>query len=261
MQKNKTYKMVGLFVLTGFLVFSAIIFHYVIKKFTSDDSQYVVLYFEESIQGLSVGSSVVFKGVEVGQVAKISLVTNLQNGTFKMPVFITFKQNRSFQMKDGNKDASAEEILHSLIEKGLRARLISANYLTGQLMIELDMDPSVPAILRGTGEHLEIPTVISSIGMISKDLQEIPFRENMMQLGNLLKELDDKLPPIMDNLYRITDKTDKLLDGQATRAEKTITNFNAMVEQMTKAGRSIQNLADYLERHPEAMLQGKRRPR
>ena len=50
MQKNKTYKIVGLFVLTGFLVFSAIIFHYVGKKFTSDDSQYVVLYFEESIQ-------------------------------------------------------------------------------------------------------------------------------------------------------------------------------------------------------------------
>ena len=75
MQKNKTYKIVGLFVLTGFLVFSAIIFHYVGKKFTSDDSQYVVLYFEESIQGLNVGSSVVFKGVEVGQVAKISLIS------------------------------------------------------------------------------------------------------------------------------------------------------------------------------------------
>lgn len=260
MQKNKTYKIVGLFVLTGFLVFSAIIFHFVGKKFTSDDSQYVVLYFEESIQGLNVGSSVVFKGVEVGQVAKISLITNLQNGTFKMPVFITFKQNRSFQMKDG-KEASPKEILHSLIEKGLRARLISANYLTGQLMIELDMDPSVPAILRGTGEHMEIPTVISSIGMISKDLQEIPFRENMMQLGNLLKELDDKLPPIMDNMYNITAKTDKLLDSQATRAEKTINNFNAMVEQMSRAGRSVQNLADYLERHPEAMLQGKRRPK
>lgn len=260
MQKNKTYKMVGLFVLTGFLVFSAIIFHYVGKKFASDDSQYVVLYFEESIQGLNVGSSVVFKGVEVGQVAKISLITNLQNGTFKMPVFITFKRNRSFQMKDG-KEAAPEEILHSLIEKGLRARLISANYLTGQLMIELDMDPSAPAVLRGTGEHMEIPTVISSIGMISKDLQEIPFRENMMQLGNLLKELDEKLPPIMENLYGITDKTDKLLDSQAARAEKTINNFNAMVEQMSRAGRSVQNLADYLERHPEAMLQGKRRPK
>ena len=260
MQKNKTYKMVGLFVLTGFLVFSAIIFHYVGKKFASDDSQYVVLYFEESIQGLNVGSSVVFKGVEVGQVAKISLITNLQSGTFKMPVFITFKRNRSFQMKDG-KEAAPEEILHSLIEKGLRARLISANYLTGQLMIELDMDPSAPAILRGTEEHMEIPTVISSIGMISKDLQEIPFRENMMQLGNLLKELDEKLPPIMENMYGITDKTDKLLDSQAARAEKTINNFNAMVEQMSRAGRSVQNLADYLERHPEAMLQGKRRPK
>ena len=65
----------------------------------------------------------------------------------------------------------------------------------------------------------------------------------------------------MENLYGITDKTDKLLDSQAVRAEKTINNFNAMVEQMSRAGRSVQNLADYLERHPEAMLQGKRRPK
>ncbi|MDO4161960.1 MAG: MlaD family protein [Pseudomonadota bacterium] len=259
MQKNKTYKLVGLFVLTGFLVFAAIIFHYVGKKFSTDDSQYVVLYFEESIQGLNVGSSVVFKGVEVGRVVKINLLTDLQTGTFKMPVFINFKEKKSFRIgKD--KEISAQEILHSLIKKGLRARLISANYLTGQLMIELDMEPNTPAILRGTGDHLEIPTVISSIGMISKDLQEIPFRENMMQLGNLLKELDEKLPPIMENLYRITDKTDKIIEKKSTETTKTLTNFNAMIEQMTRAGRSIQNLSDYLERHPEAILQGKRRP-
>lgn len=257
MQQNKSYKLAGLFVIVGLLVFCGIVFHYVSKKFTTDDSRYVVMYFEESIQGLNVGSPVVFKGVEVGRVVKIRLLTNLKDGTFKMPVFISFKENKSFQI--GQNEVSGDDVLQSLVKKGLRARLISANYLTGQLMIELDMEPSVPAIFRGTGDHMEIPTVISSFGMISKDLQEIPFRENMLQLGNLLKELDESLPPILDNLENITAKMDKVIDSKAEETSKIINNFNATLSDMGRASKSIQHLADYLERHPEAMLQGKRK--
>ena len=43
MQKNKTYKIVGLFVLTGFLVYSDITLNYIGKKLTSDDSKDLVL--------------------------------------------------------------------------------------------------------------------------------------------------------------------------------------------------------------------------
>ena len=68
MAKKKTYKMVGLFVLLGFSCLGGIIFHYMRQKFFEDDADVAVMYFEESISGLSVGSSVVFKGVEVGQV-------------------------------------------------------------------------------------------------------------------------------------------------------------------------------------------------
>lgn len=257
MRKNKSYKLVGLFVIIGIAVFSGIVFHYVSKKFSTDEGRYVVMYFEESIQGLSVGSPVVFKGVEVGKVAKIRLLTNLKDGTFKMPVFISFRENKSFQI--GQSEVSGEDVLHTLVNKGLRARLISANYLTGQLMIELDMEPNIPAVFRGTGEHMEIPTVISSFGMISKDLQEIPFRENMIQLGNLLKELDENLPPILANLENITAKMDKVIDSKAEETSKILNNFNATLSDMGRAGKSIQHLADYLERHPEALLQGKRK--
>jgi len=257
MQQNKSYKLVGLFVIVGFVIFGSIIFHYASKKFSTDEKRYVVMYFEESIQGLSVGSPVVFKGVEVGKVAKIRLLTNLKDGTFKMPVFISFKENKSFQI--GRDEVSGEDVLHTLVNKGLRARLISANYLTGQLMIELDMEPNTPAVFRGTGEHMEIPTEISSFGMISKDLQEIPFRENMTQLGNLLKELDENLPPILKNLENITAKMDGLIDSKAQETSKIINNFNATLSDMGRASKALQHLADYLERHPEALLQGKRR--
>lgn len=256
MQQNNSYKAVGAFVFLGLICFAAIVFYYAGKRFTSDDSQYVVMYFEESIQGLNVGSPVVFKGVEVGKVAKIRLLANVKDGTFKMPVFVSFKENKSFSVGK-NQDISGERVLQTLVKKGLRARLISSNYLTGQLMIELDMDPDAPAIMRGTGDHMEIPTMMSSIGMISRDLQEIPFRENMLQLGDLLRKLDENLPPILEHMTSITQKLDKTLDNKNKEVTRMINSFDAAMQDMGQASISIKNLADYLERHPEAILRGK----
>ncbi len=255
-KQNKTYVRVGMFVVIGFLCFIAIIFHFLNKKFSTDDSQLVVMYFEESIQGLNVGSPVVFQGVEIGKVAKIRLLTNLKLGTFKAPVYVSFKEKKSFQI-GSHRDVSGENVLKALVEKGLRARLINANYLTGQLMIELNMEPNTPAIMRGSGYYMEIPTVISSFAMISKDLQEIPIRENLMQLGNILNNLEKKLPPIMDNLIDITTKLDNILYKKSQETTKAIDVFNSTMRDVGEASKSFKNLADYLERHPETLLRGK----
>lgn len=258
MKQEKTYKMVGFFVVIGFISLIAIIYNYLSYKFSTDESNYVVMYFDESIQGLNVGSPVMFKGVEIGKVAKIRLLTNIKEGTFKTPVYVSFEGKKALGSgTDGR--LSAKIVLQNLIEKGLRARLVSASYLTGQLMIELSMDPNSPAIFRGTGTYMEIPTILSSFGMISKDLQEIPFRENMLQLGNLLKQLDDKLPPILDNLNHITAKIDNLLDSKSKETTQAIRSFEETMDNIGQASLSIKNLADYLERHPEALLMGKER--
>lgn len=256
MKQERTYKMVGFFVILGFASFIAIIYNYLQNKFSTDESNYVVMYFEESIQGLNVGSPVMFKGVEIGKVARIRLLTNIKEGTFKTPVFVSFEGKKALRSgSDGS--ISAKMVLHSLIEKGLRARLVSASYLTGQLMIELNMDPTSPAILHGTGTYMEIPTVLSSFGMISKDLQEIPFRENMLQLGNLLKQLDEKLPPILDNLNKVTAKVDNLLEVKSKETSQAVQSFEEAMDNIGQASLSIKNLTDYLERHPEAILMGK----
>ena len=256
MQQKKTYKMVGLFMVVGLASLIGVVLNYASQRFTTNQEDLVVMYFEESIRGLSVGSSVVFKGVEVGKVADISLLANLREGTFKTPVLVLFNLEDSIDTID-RAELDNKQMLDNLIAKGLRARLISANYLTGQLMIELVMDAKTPAVLRGTGRYWEIPTELSSFAMLSQDLEEVPLRETLSRLGNIIQDLEENLPQILENTAQITQKIDKVLDRKSGEASKSMNSFNAAMEEISKTSRSIKNLTDYLERHPEALLMGK----
>lgn len=276
MQNKKTYKMTGLFVIVGLVCFFGIIAYFISSKFTINKNAMIVMYFDESIDGLSVGAPVVLSGVDVGKVVKIKLIPDFEEGTFKVPVFITI---------DGGGDADREEVeetLKHLIEKGLRARLVNSNFLTGQLKIELVMDTSQKAIMRGDGSYMEIPTEYSSYAMLSKDLEDVSLREILSKLGNILNDIDENLPIIMKsigsvsanvdenlpsimsninsvagNISNITSKMDAVMDKKNGEATKTMNNFNNTLEEISKASRSLKNLVDYLERHPEAIIQGK----
>ena len=79
----------------------------------------------------------------------------------------------------------------------------------------------------------------------------------MMRLGDLLIDLDDKLPPVLDNITQITGKINTMLNRNTGDITQTLNNFNATLEEIAKAGRSVKNLTDYLERHPEAIIRGK----
>lgn len=256
MQQKKTYKIVGLFVIIGLAALVGVVLKYASQRFTTNQDDLVVMYFEESIRGLSVGSSVVFKGVEVGKVADISLLADLSDGTFKTPVLVLFDLESNMDIV-GNSELSERQMFDNLIDKGLRARLISANYLTGQLMIELVMDAKTPAVLRGTGKYWEIPTELSSFAMLSQDLEEVPLRETLSRLGNIIQDLEENLPQILKNMAQVTQKVDKALDKKSGEASKSMQGFNTAMEEISKTSRSIKNLTDYLERHPEALLMGK----
>ncbi len=290
--QQKKYKMVGLFIVIGMAAFIGIVLNYVAKRFTTNQDDLVVMYFDESIRGLSVGSAVVFKGVEVGKVESISLQANLMEGTFKTPVLVLFNLEKSVDIID-SADLDDKQMLDNLIAKGLRAQLISANYLTGQLMIELVMEPKTPSVLRGTGKYWEIPTIYSPFAQISKDLEQIPLQESLARLGNILNDIEDNLPEILKNIRLLTKslasdtpdtlenisklieelkkdmpsllknmndiaaKLDNTMDKRRGSVVKTMKNFNNALEEFSKASRSIKNLTDYLERHPEAVIQGK----
>ncbi len=287
---NKTYKLTGLFVLIGIICFAGIMGYFMKQKYSARSEDMLIMYFDESVRGLSVGSPVVLQGVEVGKVAKIRLMTNLEKGTFKTPVYMIFNDDGSTPERSREE---YEVLLKNLIEKGLRARLITSNFLTGQLMIELVMLPNDKPVYRGSGKYPEIPTVYSSFAQISKDLEDIPLQDTIIRVGNLIDNIDESIPVILKdisqttatiretapdvmkklsdlaeslnknipslltNLNDVSKKVNSLMDEKTGSAGRTLENMNKTLEDISKASRSLKNLTDYLERHPEAVIQGK----
>lgn len=258
MRKEPNKKLIGLFVVIGVLIFGLLIAGYVRKELFPPKENMVVMYFDESVKGLSVGSPVVFKGVEIGKVAKIDLIANPENMEFKIPVYVKLGENK---VNPYGKRTFYEDkmLLDALIKKGLRARLITQNYLTGQLMIELEMLPDTPIKLRSSRQHvLEIPTVLSPIGELSKNMQKLPIRETLDRLNSILGTIDKQLPDIMPEVASIAKSLNKIVMVGSKDSSGTLSNLNKTLFDISEAAKSIRLFMEYLERHPEAFIKGKK---
>ena len=92
MKKEPNKKAVGLFIIIGFALFFGLLGQSVFHKIHADTKNLVVMYFNESLQGLSEGSAVIFQGVEVGKVTRIVLVTNKNDLNFTVAVYAPLKK-------------------------------------------------------------------------------------------------------------------------------------------------------------------------
>lgn len=258
MRKEPNKKLIGLFVVVGAVIFALLIAGYIRKELFPPKENMIVMYFDESVKGLSVGSPVVFKGVEIGKVAKIDLIANPENMEFRIPVYVKLGENK---LNPYGKRAfyGDKMLLDALIKKGLRARLISQNYLTGQLMIELEMLPDTPIKLRSNRGHvLEIPTVLSPIGELSKNMQRLPIRETLDKLNSILGTIDKQLPDIMPEIASIAKSLNKIVMVGSKDSSGTLSNLNKTLFDISEAAKSIRLFMEYLERHPEAFIKGKK---
>ncbi len=261
MKKEPNKKSIAMFIIVGFLIMGAIILKNVAEKFFPDNKNLAVMYFSESIKGLNIGSPVVFEGVQVGKVVNIEILTNPQTLAFNIPVYVRFEEYGDISKKDFNQDLTRNEVLHLLIEKGLRARLTSQNLLTGQLMIELLMLPNTPIDLKHeyNGKRLfEIPTTLSTIGGLSKDLQDLPLRQIIVRMDKILQEFETELPQILPRFAKLGEKLNHYADKSIPQTEQTLNQMNRTLKDVSSAAKSMKNLTDYLERHPDALLKGKK---
>lgn len=183
--------MVGAFVLGGILLFTAGIILLGGKRYFSDQLQYT-LYFDGSVSGLSIGAPVVFRGVPMGNVVGISLVANARDSNITIPVKIQISDN-SFINRSGAtlSEESQAEILHRMVQKGLRARLQLASLITGQYRIELDFFPNTPMNFRSSNPDSEIPTIPSPIDTLQRTLARLPIEQIADSLTAILANVTD----------------------------------------------------------------------
>ncbi len=269
MSKKTNTKAVGLFVLIGFLCLFGIISKFMWNKISNSNQNIVVMYFQESVKGLSIGSPVVLEGVEVGKVVQIELVTSSNVMDFSIPVYVKFQKIRDINDSSFLQLTDKRTKLNELINHGLRARLATQSYITGQLMIELIFQPNTPIVLKRKNQTsvLEIPTTLSTIKELSQGIQRLPLKDMVDRADRVLGALENNLPVILPKfaelltaMTELTKNIEKLTPQSKTillKTNKTLNNANTTLQDISATARSIKNLTDYLERHPEAILKGK----
>ena len=269
-QKANT-KLIGTFVLTAFFIFIATFLLINRDRFFSRSIKYV-LYFQGSIKGLNVGSQVVFNGVPIGRVVGISLITNMQTMEIQTPVYIETNE-KSFIVTNtrGRSKEDLQEFTDKMIAKGLRAKLVSQSFLTGQMMVAMGFYPDTPVVLqKHNPKMVEIPTVPSTGEELLQTFQKLPLQETLENLNRLLVEtnrlvqfVNGDSPEMVKNVLSMTASLSSAA-GKAERAlssfdedSRTMMDLNKMFRDFSSAAQSLRNWSDYLERHPEALLRGK----
>ena len=261
-------------------------------------SQRYVLYFNESLRGLSVGAPVTLLGLPGGEVVEVGLDLDPATASIRGRVeIVTFPERliaRLNRQQAGTGDALAKSqqqrraLMQRLVEqRGLRAQLQSGNLLTGQLYVALEYFPDEPkAKVDFSAEVPVLPVVPSTlpnleakVSSIIAKLEKLPLEEIGADVTKVLVTLNATLESASTALNRIdADLTpalkttvEELRQAVATanqllqNTDATLLGANAPAQQelrdalqeVSAAARSVRVLADYLDRHPEALIRGK----
>jgi len=183
---------VGLFVLGAFVVGLVALFSFGGVNFFSKPERFIV-YFDESIHGLDLGSPVKFRGVRIGRVVDLN-VRSLPTGR-RSVVAVVCELSRNV-VADGSGtpvDVSDRKELERMIEDGLRAQLGVIGLATGLLYVELDFyDVADHPLVRREGmksAYVEMPAVPSAISEFQANLTEILNDMKDVDLGKLAQEI------------------------------------------------------------------------
>jgi paraquat-inducible protein B len=196
-------------------------------------------------------------------------------------------------------------------------------------MINIDFFPdTLPGLVGLDPRYAEIPTIPSTLEQLSKDIQNLPWKDlfdnahaavqgidklvnspamastikNMDQaLGQAtlaLKTVNEQMKPILVNIEEATasihssavkvdaaltgekgvpaqleetfkavqkalaqaDTTMQTVEGLATQNSWIVTQAGETMDELGKAADALRALSDFLERHPEALIKGKKAP-
>ncbi len=266
------------------------------KEEVYDVKRYFLMFFDQTVRGLSPGAPVEIRGIKVGEVVKLNLQYDTVTQDFRIPVLVMLEPQRihSLVTQEGTvisgekvDEAIDEGILDRglakrdqlMVEKGFRAQLKTGNLLTGQLFIDMDYYPeAAPATITEENGYRVFPTIstpleriMEKVDAILKKVDALPLdkiSENINVAINDLKTVFKEFGAISgkvnrETLPRVNESLDKLtttLEGiDATLGPDSALSYNSreVMDELSMAIRSLRSLLDYLEKNPQALILGK----
>lgn len=166
------------------------------------------LYFPGSVKGLDPGAPVTFRGVKVGEVREVqAILTDRPDALIQIEVVIEIRHN-VVKVPEGQSvpaallpSASHEAFARGLLDRGIRARLMSASFLTGQKYIDLDFLPQEPARLAGLRpRYPQLPTSPTALEKLGDRAEAILNRAVELPVDQMLDDLRKTLVAARDLL-------------------------------------------------------------
>jgi len=238
---------IGVFVLASIiLIIVAILvfgsFHLFQRKL------FIETYFNESVQGLSVGSPVKYRGIDIGQVKKITLVNNvyplpmITNG-YSRYVYVLMSINPDFMSNTSTRDMPA--VIADDVKQGLRVKLALLD-LTGHAYLEVNFTSvgrnSVLPI-DWTPKHIYIPSTTSVLTRFTDNIQAV--------LAGLKDVNFKKLFGNIQDFAKNADKTMQKVNSVLTRTQSNIVSITH------NAGKTLENtrqLTEKVKNNPSSIL-------
>ena len=314
----------GTLVIGAFVVVVAVLLSFRSCHLFSKPGRFVA-YFNESVQGLDVGSAVKLRGVRVGRVLSIRILYDSKTRQPQVVVAGELDQNVVSDRAGQIVPITDRATLQALIKQGLCAKIDLVS-ITGLQFVELDFldpqqfpapsleagihDPIVPTLRSGMSELVaNLSKIVSNLNKadvagLSRELKSLLTNANQQVAGLELKKMVAKATAAAESieafagspeakeafanfnqtaarLQALVAKLDTQVEPVRAELIRTLRSFQDTAEsvrgllgpqsglgeeaartlrQVTEAAASLQQLADFLERNPNALITGRIRP-
>jgi len=205
---------------------------------------YLVTYFPGSVQGLNVGAQVQFQGVPIGQVVEIGLDYVADRDSFRIPVRYEVWPKTIHVLGD-LEGTDPPDLLRRLVEeRGLRAQLESVSFVTGQYLVSLSLNPSLPApaAAHHPGAMIRVPAIAATRDRVQEMLENLHLDELVDTATQTLKALRELVAAretrsALTNLNRslaaiatFVERIDQEIRPLSDRADATLSEYEQLGE-------------------------------
>ncbi len=250
------------------------------------DELYYLAEFPGNQRGVDGGTAVELEGNEVGEVEEAHLRYDARLHTLVTRIIFSIDPKRVDildmpRAQGADQQMAVKSWIESLVGQGLRAQVTSVSFLTGLKIVGLEMDKGEPrAALEHVGDYVKIPAGASGdfaeiLQNLHSVLKNVDRATSGPELGHAVKSLDDTLtrldkvtqevePDIKSLIKSLRETADSAqstlntVQGLIGNSAPTGTDLPRLIRELTEAARSVRGLADFLDRHPEALLRGRK---
>jgi paraquat-inducible protein B len=244
------------------------------------EPRFIRMRFAQALRGLEVGAPVEFVGVNIGSVIAVDLGYEPKAKSF--PVIVTAKlfPRRMGQAYESlaaegktESEATLAAFVGTLVRRGLRAQPRSGSLLTGKLYIALDFMPSTRTVSYNPSiRPVELPTVNGTYQELENSIARVVTKLNGLPLQQIATNLDRDLNDLHGSLSELNGHLLPKAVDTLSAAQNALNSAgqvlgedsplrNDLSETLWNASNTLQavrDLADYLDRHPDALLRGRR---